>query len=157
MRPSTIRKIYSFFVAFVLTAVATPDWALGREPHRDSVEAADLSVMAVNKTDRRIEQIALREPDGIELDSDIFGYDGLAPRQWRAFTIPRGAGVALESAWTRYNRVRADGAGHKTDVAVSALRVHIACATAEPLDPGFRRDDDRLPGEGRGPGFPAGC
>ena len=93
MRPSTIRKIYSFFVAFVLTAVATPDWALGRGLHRDSVEAADLSVMAVNKTDRRIEQIALREPDGIELDSDIFGYDGLAPRQWRAFTIPRGAGV----------------------------------------------------------------
>ena len=42
---------------------------------------------------------------------------------------PTGVGVALESAWTRYNRVRADGDGHKTDVAVSALRVHIACAT----------------------------
>src|SRR5688500_1872205 len=46
--------------------------------------------------------------------------------------IPRGAGVALESAWARYDRARADGAGHKTDVAVSALRVHIASAGPHP-------------------------
>src|SRR3546814_2987901 len=45
------------------------------------------------ETHRRIEDIALREPDGIELDSEPFGYDGLAPGHRRAFTIPGGAGV----------------------------------------------------------------
>ena len=43
--------------------------------------------------------------------------------------MPAGAVTALELAWTRYYRVRASGAAHKTDVGVSALRVHIACAT----------------------------
>lgn len=55
--------------------------------------AADLKVTVANKSPRRIEQIALREPDDIELDSDAFGYDGLAPGRKRTFTIPGGAGV----------------------------------------------------------------
>lgn len=55
--------------------------------------AADLTVTVTNKTRRRIEQIALREPDGIERDSDAFGYDGLAPGRRRTFSIPGGAGV----------------------------------------------------------------
>src|SRR5690606_42099017 len=55
--------------------------------------AADLIVTATNKARRRVEQIALREPDDIELDSDTFGYDGLAPGRQRTFTISGGAGV----------------------------------------------------------------
>lgn len=48
---------------------------------------------ATNKTRQRVEQIALREPDGIESDSDALGYDGLAPGGRRSFIIPGGAGV----------------------------------------------------------------
>ncbi|MGV7120823.1 hypothetical protein [Sphingopyxis sp. 550A] len=55
--------------------------------------AADLAVTVTNKTRRRVEQIALREPDDIELNSDAFGYDGLAPGRRRTFTIPGGGGV----------------------------------------------------------------
>ncbi|WP_319798871.1 hypothetical protein [Nitrobacter sp.] len=55
--------------------------------------AADLAVTVTNKTRRRVEQIALREPDGIERDSDAFGYDGLAPGRRRTFIIPGGAGI----------------------------------------------------------------
>lgn len=80
-------------MALVLTAVATPGWPQDRESHPDVVDPADLRVLAVNETHRRIEDIALREPDGIELDSEPFGYDGLAPGHRRAFTIPGGAGV----------------------------------------------------------------
>jgi hypothetical protein len=55
--------------------------------------AADLKVTVTNKSRRRVEQIALREPGDIELNSDAFGYDGLAPGRQRSFTIPGGAGV----------------------------------------------------------------
>ncbi|MBB5708441.1 MULTISPECIES: hypothetical protein [Sphingopyxis] len=52
--------------------------------------AADLTVTVTNKTRRRVEEIALREPDDIELNSDAFGYEGLAPGRRRTFTIPGG-------------------------------------------------------------------
>ena len=55
--------------------------------------AADLRVTVTNKSRRRIEQIALREPDSIESDPDAFGYDGLAAGRQRTFAIPGGAGV----------------------------------------------------------------
>jgi hypothetical protein len=55
--------------------------------------AADLKVTVTNKSRRRLEQLALREPDSIESDSDTFGYDGLTPGRTRTFTIPGGAGV----------------------------------------------------------------
>lgn len=55
--------------------------------------AADLKVAVTNRSRRRLEQLALREPDGIESDSDAFGYDGLAPGRTRTFTIPGGADV----------------------------------------------------------------
>jgi hypothetical protein len=58
-----------------------------------ATRGADLKVTVTNKSRRRLEQVALREPDSIESDSDAFGYDGLAPGRQRTFTIPGGAGV----------------------------------------------------------------
>lgn|GEM_PF-5390834 len=54
---------------------------------------ADLSVTVANRSRRRITQLALRDLDSIELDTDAFGYDGLAPGRERTFTIPGGAGI----------------------------------------------------------------
>ena len=51
---------------------------------------------------------------------------------------PTGVGVALESAWQRYYCCRADGAGHKTDVAVSALSGSHRLRDAASGYPGFR-------------------
>jgi hypothetical protein len=72
-------------------AAAAPILALCGSAARAS--PADLSVTVTNRSRRRITQIALRDLDSIELDTDSFGYDGLAPGQERTFTIPGGAGI----------------------------------------------------------------
>lgn len=70
--------------------------------------AADLKVTVTNKSRRRIEQIALREPDDIELNSDAFGYDGLAPGRQRSFTIPGGAGVCAYEIFVLFQEKEED-------------------------------------------------
>lgn len=93
MRSSESHKMPLLLVALALATTAAPGRALERDPHHAGVDAADLKVTVTNKSRRRIEQIALREPDDIELDSDAFGYDGLAPGRQRTFTIPGGTAV----------------------------------------------------------------
>src|SRR3546814_4491278 len=87
-------------VALVLAAAAVPGRALDLDPRHDGIDTADLSVTVTNKSRRRVEQIALREPDGIERDSDAFGYDGLAPGRQRTFTVAGGAGVCRSEEHT---------------------------------------------------------
>src|SRR3546814_20952150 len=64
--------------------------------------AADLTATAVNKTRRRVEQIALRNLDDLELDHDAFGYDGLAPGSGRTFPIAGGAGVCAHEIFVLF-------------------------------------------------------
>src|SRR3546814_8442812 len=77
MPTSKIDRMPLLLVALVLAAAAVPGRALDLDPRHDGIDTADLSVTVTNKSRRRVEQIALREPDGIERDSDAFGYDGL--------------------------------------------------------------------------------
>jgi len=93
MPTSKIDRMPLLLVALVLAAAAVPGRALDLDPRHDGIDTADLSVTVTNKSRRRVEQIALREPDGIERDSDAFGYDGLAPGRQRTFTVAGGAGV----------------------------------------------------------------
>lgn len=98
---SPVRRHGRVLFASILVLAAVPAAAQGERPCHPGVPdsgdaaraepAADLSVTVTNQTRRRIEQIALREPDGIERDSDAFGYDGLAPGRRRTFIVPGGA------------------------------------------------------------------
>src|SRR3546814_10574724 len=93
MPTSKIDRMPLLLVALVLAAAAVPGRALDLDPRHDGIDTADLSVTVTNKSRRRVEQTALREPDGIERDSDAFGYYVLAPGRQRTFTVAGGAGV----------------------------------------------------------------
>ncbi|MCM8730890.1 hypothetical protein ACFO8O_07895 [Hephaestia sp. GCM10023244] len=75
-----------------VAAAAAPLLALCGTAAR-AAPADDLKVAVTNKTRRRLVQLALRDLDSIELDSDTFGYGGLAPGRQRTMTIPGGAGI----------------------------------------------------------------
>jgi hypothetical protein len=83
--------------------------------------AADLEVTATNKTRRRLVQLALREPDGIELNSDAFGYDGLAPGRQRSFTISGGAGVCTYEISVLFQEKEEDCCSEPLPIAVQNL------------------------------------
>src|SRR3546814_19971156 len=93
MPTSKIDRMPLLLVALVLAAAAVPGRALDLDPRHDGIDTADLSVTVTNKSRRRVEQIALREPAGIERASDAFGSDVLAPGRQRPFTPLRGAGL----------------------------------------------------------------
>src|SRR3546814_5671940 len=85
--------------------------------------AADLTATAVNKTRRRVEQIALRNLDDIELDSDAFGYDGLAPGSGRTFTIAGGAGGCAYEIFVLFEEKDEDRSEEHTSELQSLMRI----------------------------------
>lgn len=88
----TINRVEMHYELAGIETAARPVIALCSTAGR-AIAAADLEVAVTNKTSRRVEQIALREPDDIELNTDGFGYDGLAPGGRHVFTVAGGAGV----------------------------------------------------------------
>src|SRR3546814_3717615 len=88
--------------------------------------AADLTATAVNKTRRRVEQIALRNLDDIELDSDAFGYDGLAPGSGRTFTIAGGARVCAYEIFVLFEEKEEDRSEAHTSELQSLMRISYA-------------------------------
>src|SRR3546814_14871718 len=92
MRQSATLTAPLLLLTLVLGAAAAPAQAQDDLLHRGSQArldppAAELTATAVNKTRRRLEQMALRNLDDLALDSDAVGYDGLGTGQGRAVNI----------------------------------------------------------------------
>src|SRR3546814_18490983 len=66
--------------------------------------AADLTATAVNQTRRRVEQIALRNLDDIELDSDALGSHALAPGSGRGSEERRVGNACDRTCGSRWAR-----------------------------------------------------